>query len=114
MTNSVLTDVRTLGQCWSRALTDVVWGQWVVLDTGLRAAQRVLQAAAGLQAPPASQASGETDCLVAVALDRISRGLAPPREVYRSPHRERIDWSRFPEWARPNDPELYEGCSHEG
>jgi hypothetical protein len=114
MANSVLSDVRTFGQCWSRALTDVVWGQWLVLDTGLRAAQGILQAAAAPQAPPPARAAAEAESLINRAVARMRQGLAPPREIYQTPYRNRIDWSMFPDWARPNDPELYEGCSHEG
>jgi hypothetical protein len=49
-----------------------------------------------------------------LAAERLSRGLAPPPEIYKVPYRERLDWSGFPEWARPSDPELFQGCSHEG
>jgi hypothetical protein len=52
--------------------------------------------------------------LIRLAEERMRNGLAPPREVYRSPCRDRIDWSRFPDWARPSDPELFEGSGHEG
>jgi hypothetical protein len=48
------------------------------------------------------------------AIDRIKRGLAPPREIYEVPYRSRIDWSAFPDWARPCDPEAFEECTHEG
>jgi hypothetical protein len=46
--------------------------------------------------------------------ERVKQGLAPPKEIYETPHRDRIDWSTFPEWARPSDPELFQGCGHEG
>ena len=32
--------------------------------------------------------------------------------VYDAQNRGRIDWSRFPEWAWPTDPEVFTG--HEG
>jgi hypothetical protein len=48
------------------------------------------------------------------ATERVRQGLAPPKEIYETPYRGRIDWSRFPEWARPSDPEVFEGCGHEG
>jgi len=44
----------------------------------------------------------------------MAAGLAPPPEIYQVPYRNQIDWSKFPEWARPSDPDLFEGCSHEG
>jgi len=48
------------------------------------------------------------------AAERARRGLAPPKEIYETPYRQRIDWSAFPDWARPTDPEVFQGCSHEG
>jgi hypothetical protein len=44
----------------------------------------------------------------------MSKGFAPPREVYLAPYRNQIDWTQFPDWARPSDPDLFEDCSHEG
>jgi hypothetical protein len=49
-----------------------------------------------------------------VALNRLSKGLAPPREVYQAQNLDRINWSLFPEWARPSDPDLFGECPHEG
>ena len=46
--------------------------------------------------------------------ERIAKGFSPPREIYETPMRQRIDWSLFPDWARPVDPEVFEGCGHEG
>jgi|SRR6516165_8868906 hypothetical protein len=48
------------------------------------------------------------------AAERAQRGFAPPREIYDSPCRDFVDWTRFPTWARPSDPELFDGCVHEG
>lgn len=48
------------------------------------------------------------------AVERLRQGLAPPREIYQLPYRDRLDWSELPDWARPSDPELFEGCGHEG
>jgi hypothetical protein len=56
----------------------------------------------------------ELEKLKRLAAERISQGLAPPREIYQVPYRSHIDWTTFPDWARPSDPEMYEGCSHEG
>jgi hypothetical protein len=52
--------------------------------------------------------------LEGLAAERLERGLAPPKEIYDAPYRDLIDWSRFPDWARPSDPELFQGCVHEG
>ncbi|MEQ8785200.1 MAG: hypothetical protein RIC55_02840 [Pirellulaceae bacterium] len=46
--------------------------------------------------------------------ERLAQGLAPPPEAYLVENRRHIDWSQVPEWARPIDPEMFEGCSHEG
>jgi hypothetical protein len=62
----------------------------------------------------AAQATDEFKKLEALALERARKGLALPREIYKVPYRDRIDWSRLPEWARPVDPEVFQGCGHEG
>ncbi|MCA9118634.1 MAG: hypothetical protein H6822_04130 [Planctomycetaceae bacterium] len=49
-----------------------------------------------------------------VAAARVRAGLSPPAEIYQIQYRSRIDWSEFPEWARPLDPEAFDGCCHEG
>jgi hypothetical protein len=48
------------------------------------------------------------------ARQRTRQGLTPPREIYDIRNRNSVDWSAFPDWARPLDPDLFEGCSHEG
>jgi hypothetical protein len=48
------------------------------------------------------------------ALDCARRGVPLPRAVYDVRNRRRIDWSQFPEWARPADPEAFTGSAHEG
>ena len=54
------------------------------------------------------------EALIKLAEQRIRQGLAPPPEIYRIENRQRIDWLRFPGWARPVDPQIFEGCCHEG
>jgi hypothetical protein len=54
------------------------------------------------------------DALIKLAEQRMRGGLAPPPEIYRIEYRRRIDWLKFPDWARPVDPELFDGCCHEG
>jgi len=65
-----------------------------------------------------SEASGlesvRGEALIKLAEDRISMGLAPPPEIYRIEYRRRIDWSEFPTWAQPVDPQVFDGCCHEG
>lgn len=49
-----------------------------------------------------------------LAEKRVRRGLAPPAAIYRVENRSRIDWSKFPQWAWPVDPEVFDRCCHEG
>jgi hypothetical protein len=114
MTDPMQTNMKVLRDCWSRTVKDMVWGQWVVLDTGLAAAHTMLTAASARPATAGPGTAAETERLVALARERMRRGLPPPRDIYKAPYRDRIDWSQFPDWARPSDPDLYEGCAHEG
>jgi hypothetical protein len=86
-----------------------MWQQWRMLDAQYKTGIELLGAVAG---EPAGLSALET--LEQYALERARKGLAPPREVYNAQNRSRIDWSRFPEWAKPIDPELFEGSAHEG
>jgi hypothetical protein len=52
--------------------------------------------------------------LEALAVEQVRKGLAPPREIYSLPYRNRINWAKFPDWVRPVDPEVFEGAGHEG
>ena len=54
------------------------------------------------------------EALLELAEQRVRRGLAPPPEIYRVEHRRRVDWLKFPGWARPVDPQVFDGCCHEG
>jgi len=119
MNAPILLNLQAAQQSWSRTLSSIVWAQWMVLDTSLEAAQRLLKSAV-----PAGPAVGRGQAtpnveggpaeLIRRAMERMKKGLAPPREVYQTPYRNQIDWSQFPDWARPIDPELFENSSHEG
>jgi hypothetical protein len=52
--------------------------------------------------------------LIELATRRMRQGLAPPAEIYRIEYRNRLDWSEFPSWARQLDPDIFDGCCHEG
>lgn len=52
--------------------------------------------------------------LVQLAREQLDQGLSPPPELYQVQNRNRVPWSQFPIWARPSDPELFDGCCHEG
>ncbi len=102
---------------WSRALTRVAFSPWNLLasqcEAGAGMLDTLLVALRGEQAGPAP-APGGVDALEREALERVRQGLSPPREIYQVPNRDRINWARFPDWARPSDPELFEGSGHEG
>ena len=109
MSDEVFPGCREVCEYWSRAVTSLVRNHWKLLDTQYGAGIQLLGAVAG-----ESVASSGLETLEQYALERASKGLPPPREVYDAQNRNRIDWSRFPEWARPIDPEVFEGSTHEG
>jgi len=90
-------------------------GPWRLLDAQYRLGINLLGALAGAAEGPGPEARPETPSdLERRALERVRKGLSPPREVYEAQNRARIDWTRFPEWARPIDPEVFKDCPHEG
>ncbi len=98
------------GARWTCAVARLLTCQWKLFETQYETGMKIMQAL--LDTPPAT--ADELRRLEGQSAERIRQGLAPPPEIYRTPYRERIDWSRFPEWARPIDPELFEECGHEG
>jgi hypothetical protein len=125
MTNPVLPNMRRVNHLWARAMVNMAWTQWTFLSAGLRFANRLMEltcadaagAGSGLTLPikaPAQPTSGGVENLVRLAGERMAKGLAPPPEIYQTPYRNQLDWSRFPGWARPTDPDVFEGCCHEG
>jgi hypothetical protein len=118
MNPGMFADCLELYQGWSRTLASAAWAPWRVLASqldvvfaafgGRRDAPGEMSGARGLSEPVSEEA------LQRVALERARQGLPPPREVYDARNRDRIDWAEFPSWARPTDPELFEGCTHEG
>jgi hypothetical protein len=114
-------DGPTPTQCWSRAVTAFLECQWQFLQAPYQASLKMLETV--VRQPDGSlrvaAAAGptleeEVRTLERLALEQARKGFAPPRKVYEAPYRDRIDWSAFPDWAQPNDPDLYEGCAHEG
>jgi hypothetical protein len=121
MINPMFTNMRAVAESWSHTLASVVRSQWMLLDTGLQAAQALLASTSAVV--PTGKAAHRraietagygTEVLINLAVQRMRKGLAPPRQIYEAQYRNRIDWSQFPEWVRPSDPELFEGASHEG
>jgi hypothetical protein len=125
MVNSVLTNCRNVNRFWARTLTSMVWGVWRVLDTQYQVGIQILDTASGTPTEAGSPsgedagassatAPGGSEGLEQRAAERMRSGMPPPREIYEVQNRGRIDWSAFPDWARPVDPDLFEGSAHEG
>jgi hypothetical protein len=102
--------IGSICECFSRVVTSVMRTQWELLDARYAASIELLDAVAGRPAAPAPAPQD----LEQGALERARKGLPPPRHVYEAHNRNQIDWSRFPAWARPIDPEVFEGTAHEG
>jgi hypothetical protein len=117
MNPGMFADYWELYQRWSRTLTRMAYGPWALLASQCEAGVGVLDSMlAALRAgkPVAAGASAGAAGLEQAALERVRQGRPPPREVYAAPNRDRINWAAFPDWARPSDPELFEGSAHEG
>ena len=120
MSPGMFTDYWKLYQGWSRALASVACGPWRLLasqcEAGLGVLDTVFAALGGERAgaPVLPEVPAGAEALERAALERVRQGFPPPREVYSAPTRDRIDWARFPDWARPCDPELFDGSAHEG
>ncbi len=111
MIEDVIANLHCVNRSLSRVTTGLLRGQWAWVDAGFRTADRLLGAVAtrpGAEGPP------DLETLVHRGLERVRKGLPPPRELYDVKYREQVDWLRFPEWARPSDPEAFTGCGHEG
>jgi hypothetical protein len=88
----------------------VVIEKWGELISALGGVPDVSNQGKESEAAPA----GDLETLKRLAAERIRQGFAPPREIYQVQYRRAIDWTTFPEWARPSDPEMFEGSCHEG
>jgi hypothetical protein len=116
------TSDQMLWESWSDALASLMACPWKLFDAqyqaSLRLLETVLRSPAGEPRPTAEEATlgpeAEFRRLEKLTAERVRQGLPPPREAYRAPYRGRIDWSQMPDWARPSDPEVFEGCAHEG
>jgi hypothetical protein len=109
-----------LYQCWSRTVTNLLHHQWEVVNAQYQSSIALFNTLLGVrpgEEPEAGQTQKTTpqgSDLEQRARERVRQGLAPPNEIYQVQNRGRIDWSELPEWARPTDPEMFEGCGHEG
>jgi hypothetical protein len=124
MIDTMLPDSQGVYADWLRMVSSVVRGQWQLLDAQFQAGldflkkladdKKVESEAKGATPPNISTPPGSLADLETRALERVRKGFPPPPEVYQVQNRSRIDWSRFPEWAWPIDPDLFTGTSHEG
>jgi hypothetical protein len=101
---------------WLRAMNELVHGQLNWIEAQYRLGASVLDALGAKSTKlDVRRAKPEMpQSLESRARERMQKGLPPPREVYDAQNRGRIDWTSAPDWARPVDPELFEGCGHEG
>jgi hypothetical protein len=120
--------IHTVYKHWLSAATSLLACQWQLFEAQYQAGLKIMEAALGAPSGRAEHVpvpagpnpvvapaiDGEVQRLERLAAERISHGLAPPREVYQAPYRDRINWEQFPQWARPSDPEAFDGSSHEG
>jgi hypothetical protein len=101
-------------QWWTRVLTSVIQEQWKVLDSqyllGIRLLDVLRSRPEVQRQPDLSSPAGNVEQR---ARERLRKGFAPPREIYDVQNRQQFDWLAVPDWARPSDPELFEG-THEG
>jgi hypothetical protein len=112
MTNELCGDWLDVYRCWSQTLANVVSGQLGLLTAPPRVAGQVLDGMLHVLATRRSAAQpGELERQV---VERVRQGRAPPPEIYDVHNRDRVDWTRLPDWARPVDPELFGGNPHEG
>jgi hypothetical protein len=122
MAEPMPTGSASICQYLSRGLAGVARWQWLLLDAQFQAGLKLVAALAPAANPapgcePRARPHHAPEDLKAIeqrAAELASKGLPPPKEIYEVQNRGRIDWSRFPEWARPVDPEVFEGCGHEG
>jgi hypothetical protein len=109
---------------WSKAAADVLDWQFRFAEAQYRAAVKFLQAALPVPAAegvkpqrrggPAAPTKDDLAEIERLALERARQGQPVPPALYDVTYRDRVDWCRFPEWARPSDPELFQDCTHEG
>jgi hypothetical protein len=110
-------DIEWVYKGWVNAATTLLAYQWKLFDAQYETGLKMMEAALGVDPP--DKPANEPPPMDVVQLQRravecISQGLAPPKEIYQAPFRGRIDWGKLPEWARPSDPELFDGRGHEG
>jgi hypothetical protein len=122
--SQLLTQSKILYRSWWQMLTSMSTLPWKLFASQYRASLSVIDSIYRKPASTVVSFGERTEAVVQTvdklpalerqAFRRARQGLAPPKEIYEAPYRDRIDWSKFPEWARPTDPDLFLGCGHEG
>jgi hypothetical protein len=121
MIHLIFSDYLSKQQSLSRRMADFMWNcsirqfnMGVNLMESFFGRSREQDVPAAIKQKAAAVPSAEQENLEVVAMNRMKSGHAPPPEVYDIRNRGKIDWSKAPDWARPADPEAFEGCAHEG
>jgi hypothetical protein len=126
MTTPLEIGIQTFFKHWFSAAKTLLACQWKLFEVQYQAGLKITEAALGgapadkpsariapVARPVVPPAAVDVRQLERRAAECISLGLPPPKDIYKAPYRSQIDWEKFPNWARPSDPELFEG-SHEG
>jgi len=126
MTAPPESNIQTFYKHWLNAATTLLVSQWKLFEAQYETGLKIVESALGAPTryrgvkktvpPPAPQGDPREEArrLEQLAAERVSQGLAPPKEIYKAPYRDQINWAKFPEWAKPTDPEMFEGSGHEG
>src|SRR5262245_3562541 len=109
MTERTPSEKPSVYQSLSRGLARVATYQWRLLDAQFQAGLELVAAlspGAGsveerVPQSPAHRPAEDLKDLERRAVEMVNKGLPPPKEIYEVHNRSRIDWSKFPEWARP-------------
>src|SRR5262245_1063107 len=112
MTDVPESGIRARYRPWMQLMGNLVAYHWKLFEAQCEAGLRVVETALGTACARTERqaCADEFDRLERRALERVRRGLAPPAEIYAAHYRGRVDWSKFPDWARPSDPEMFEGA----
>lgn len=111
-------------QVWGHTLATMVREYGVLVDAQFELARKAFHATTATLTPVSKAArapdkgktpAGDSGALMVDVIDRrVRAGFSPPAEAHLVQNRHKVDWSKYPTWARPADPDMFEGCGHEG
>jgi hypothetical protein len=113
-------EIESVYHSWLHTVAGALAWELKFIETHCEGGLKIIEAALrseasdGQPAPANVQPAQDFEKLEAAALERAQKGFAPPKEIYGLPYRDRIAWGKFPDWARPIDPEVFENSGHEG